>query len=36
MNQVLSMMKPLPHDAEYPKEFFVQDLEFLPAQYITF
>ena len=24
------MMKPLPYDAEYPKEFFVQDLEYLP------
>ena len=29
MSQMLSMMKPLPHDAEYPKEFFVQDLEYL-------
>ena len=27
---MLSMMKPLPHDIEYPKEFFVQDLEYLP------
>ena len=27
---MLSMMKPLPHDAEYPKEFFVDDLEYLP------
>ena len=25
------MMKPLPQDAEYPKEFFVQDLEYLPC-----
>lgn len=24
------MMKPLPHDADYPKEFFVEDLEYLP------
>ena len=24
MSQMLSMMKPLPHDAEYPKEFFVK------------
>ena len=30
MSQMLSMMKPLPHDAEYPKEFFVDDLEYLP------
>ena len=30
MSQMLSMMKPLPQDAEYPKEFFVQDLEYLP------
>ena len=29
MSQMLSMMKPLPHDAEYPKEFFVDDLEYL-------
>jgi len=27
---MLSMMKPLPLDAEYPKEFFVNDLEYLP------
>ena len=27
---MLSMMKPLPPDAEYPKEFFVEDLEYLP------
>ena len=30
MSQMLSMMKPLPHDAEYPKEFFIEDLEYLP------
>src|SRR3989337_3880546 len=30
MSQMLSMMKPLPQDAEYPKEFFVEDLEYLP------
>ena len=30
MSQMLSMMKPLPHDAEYPSEFFVEDLEYLP------
>ena len=30
MSQMLSMMKPLPQDAEYPKEFFIQDLEYLP------
>ena len=30
MSQMLSMMKPLPIDAEYPKEFFVKDLEYLP------
>ena len=30
MSQMLSMMKPLPHDTEYPKEFFVKDLEYLP------
>ena len=30
MSQMLSMMKPLPHDAAYPKEFFVEDLEYLP------
>ena len=30
MSQMLSMIKPLPHDAEYPKEFFVDDLEYLP------
>ena len=30
MSQMLSMMKPLPPDAEYPKEFFVEDLEYLP------
>src|SRR6187401_1962757 len=30
MSQMLSMMKPLPSDAEYPKEFFVEDLEYLP------
>ena len=23
-------MKPLPHDADYPSEFFVEDLEYLP------
>ena len=27
---MLSMMKPLPHDIEYPKESFVEDLEYLP------
>ena len=27
---MLSMMKPLPPDAAYPKEFFVEDLEYLP------
>ena len=30
MIQMLSMVKPLPQDAEYPKEFFVKDLEYLP------
>ena len=30
MSQMLSMMKPLPQDAEYPMEFFVEDLEYLP------
>ena len=30
MSQMLSMMKPLPQDAEYPKEFLVEDLEHLP------
>ena len=30
MSQMLSMMKPLPIDAEYPKEFYVKDLECLP------
>src|SRR5215216_1047534 len=30
MSEMLSMMKPLPQDAEYPKEFFVNDLEYLP------
>ena len=30
MSQMLSMMKPLPRDAEYPKEFFVEDLAYLP------
>ena len=30
MSQMLSMMKPLPPDAEYPKVFFVEDLEYLP------
>ena len=30
MSQMLSMMNPLPQDAEYPKEFFVEDLEYLP------
>ena len=30
MSQMLSMMKPLPQDADYPKEFFVEDLEYLP------
>ena len=30
MSQMLSMMKPLPQDAAYPKEFFVEDLEYLP------
>ena len=27
---MLSMMKPLPIDAKYPKEFYVKDLEYLP------
>ena len=31
MSQMLSMMKPLPQDAEYPKEFFVKYLEYLPC-----
>ena len=31
MSQMLSMMKPLPQDAEYPKEFFVKDLAYLPC-----
>ena len=30
MSQMLSMMKPLPHDAPYPTEFFIEDFEFLP------
>ena len=30
MSQMLSKMKPLPHDADYPSEFFVEDLEYLP------
>ena len=30
MSQMLSMMKPLRHDVEYPSEFFVDDLEYLP------
>ena len=30
MIQMLSMMKPLPRDAEYPKVFFVEELEYLP------
>ena len=30
MSQMLGMVKPLPQDAEYPKEFFVEDLEYLP------
>ena len=30
MSQMLSMMKPLPQGAEYPKEFLVKDLEYLP------
>ena len=30
MSQMLSMMKPLPQDAAYPTEFFVEDLEYLP------
>ena len=30
MSQILSMMKPLPQDAAYPTEFFVEDLEYLP------
>ena len=30
MSQMLSMMKPLPSDAEYPTHFFVEDLEYLP------
>ena len=30
MSQMLSMMKPLPQDAAYPKEFLVEDLEYLP------
>ena len=30
ISQMLSMMKPLPNNAEYPSEFFVEDLEYLP------
>ena len=30
MRHMLSMMKPLPHDTKYPKEFFVKDLKYLP------
>ena len=30
MSEMLSMMNPLPSDAEYHKEFFVKDLEYLP------
>ena len=33
MSQMLSMMKPLPQDANYPKELFVKDLEY-PARTI--
>ena len=33
MSEMLSMMKPLPSDAEYPKEFFVKDLEYLPRTF---
>ena len=29
MSQMLTMMKPLPQDAEYPKEFFVKNFEYL-------
>ena len=29
MTEMLTMMKPLPFEAEYPKEFFVNDLEYL-------
>ena len=35
MSQMLSMMKPLPRDAEYPKEFFIETLSICLAQYIT-
>ena len=30
MSHMLSMMKHLPPDAEYPQAFFVEDLEYLP------
>ena len=30
MSEMLSMMMPLPSDAEYPKEFFIKDLEYFP------
>ena len=29
ISQMLSMMKPLPQEAAYPKEFLVEDLEYL-------
>ena len=30
MSEMLSLMKPLPQDVAYLKEFFVKDLEYLP------
>ena len=36
MSQMLSMMNPLPIDAKYPKDFYVKDLEYLHAPFITF
>ena len=35
MSQMLSMMKPLPQDAAYPIEFFVDDLDICQEPSIT-
>ena len=35
MSQMLSMMKPLPQDAEYPKDSLLRTLSTCPAQFIT-
>ena len=34
MSQMLNMMKPLPQDAEYPKEFLLKTLSTCPTQSI--